>query len=341
MEDVRDPMRIRRYCVTLVAITFCAPVFGQRTASIPGIRVHLTPASYHIPLGRSVWALFAVENTTDEPITLTVPGTAPQIPSPEIGLPLSHVFSGGGATGVAVTTASDRRWETPLGFRAPDEAPILIVAAHSTVGTSLDLREYFPALRGAGQFRLTWRPYKGAVESETVVITIAARKRAELVTDDGTMTLQFLYDEAPAHVSNFIELVTMSFYSGTTFHRIEPGYFLLGGCSRGDGTGIRPDGKRIAAEFNAHPHQKGSVSMALLGDDPDSASSQFFICNTRQKDWDGRYTVFAQLVGEASFETLDRMMATPTDETGRPRRTLYIRSVRLIEEPPDSSSDTP
>ena len=334
-------MKLGRHHVTFALLVCCAPVLAQQTAPIPGIRVHLTPASYHIPLGRPIRVLFAIENTTDRPITLTVPGTMPQIPSPEIGLPLSHVFSGGGATGVAVTTESDRKWETPLGFRAPDQAPILVVAPRSTVGTSLDLKEYFPALRGAGQFRLTWSPYKGAFNSETVVITIAARKRAELITDDGVMTLQFLYDDAPAHVANFLELAAGGFFTGTTFHRLESGYFLLGGCPRGDGTGIRRDGKRISAEFNQHPHQKGSVSMALLEDDPDSASCQFFICNTRQKDWDGRYTVFAELIGDASFETLDRLMATPTDEMGRPLRTLYIRNVRLLDEPLDTYHEAP
>ena len=70
-------------------------------------------------------------------------------------------------------------------------------------------------------------------------------------------------------------------------------------------------------------------------------SCQFFICNTGQKDWDGRYTVFAQLVGDGSFETLDKLMATPTDEFGRPRRTLYMHSVRIVDAPSDAYLDTP
>ncbi|MBU0717889.1 MAG: peptidylprolyl isomerase [Planctomycetes bacterium] len=258
-----------------------------------------------------------------------------------MGLPLSHVFSGRPSSGVAITTDTGRRWDTPIGYRAGSGAPILIIAPHSTVGTTLDLRQHFPALRGAGRFRIAWEPYKGAVKSEIATITIATRKRAEVVTDDGTMTLQFFYEEAPNHVANFIELALAGFYNGKTFHRLESGYFILGGCPRGDGTGIRPDGKRIAEEFNNHPHEKGSVSMALLGDDPDSGSCQFFICNTRQKDWDGRFTVFAHLVGEESFETLDHLMATPVDDLSRPVRTLYIRSVHIIDEPSDTSSDAP
>jgi cyclophilin family peptidyl-prolyl cis-trans isomerase len=108
---------------------------------------------------------------------------------------------------------------------------------------------------------------------------------------------------------------------------------ILGGCPRGDGTGIRPDGRRIPAEFNSRPHQKGSVSMALLDDDPDSASCQFFICYTRQKDWDGRYAVFGELAGDESFETLDRMMAITADEAGRPTQPVVMRAVRVTNMP--------
>jgi len=81
--------------------------------------------------------------------------------------------------------------------------------------------------------------------------------------------------------------------------------------------------------------RKGSIAMALLGDDADSASCQFFICNTRQKDWDGKYTIFAELVGEDSFATLDRLMAVDADEFGRPVRPLHIRTVRIFDAPPD------
>ena len=82
--------------------------------------------------------------------------------------------------------------------------------------------------------------------------------------------------------------------------------------------------------------EKGAVAMALLEDDPESASCQFFICNTRQKEWDGRYTIFGELVGEESFATLDRLMATEVDEQGRPLRPLYMRTVRIVDAPADT-----
>ena len=305
----------------------------QRPAS--ALRASLRPASYYVPMGSPVWVTFTIENMGDEPITLAVPNTEPKIPSPEVGLPLAHIFSGGPDASISIATESGRLWSTPVGYRAPRTAPILIIGPYSSVGTTLDLRQYFPTLRGAGRFRILWKPYDGAVVSEPVVVTIARLKQAEILTDFGTMTVRFFYAATPIHVANFIELAQAGFYNGTTFHRIEPGYFIQAGCSRGDGTGIRTDGKRLAPEFNSRPMRKGTMAMALLDDDPDSASSQFFICNTRQKDWDGRYTAFAELVGEASFETLDQLMAIEVGDDGRPQRPLSIRLIRLIDAPAD------
>lgn len=333
-------MYVYRASVAL-ALILCStvpPARGQDThapPTIPGLRAHVRIKSNPTPIGQPVWAQFLIENVSDESITLIVPGAEPDIPLPEIGLPLSHIFSGGSAPAIVLSSEAGRRFDHPVSYRPAKEAPIVIVGARSIVGAMVDLREYYPSLRGAGQFRLSWRPYAGAVSCENVLINVAPLKQAEIVTDEGRLTLRFFYDDAPQAVANFIELAKSGFYDNKTFHRLEPGYLLQGGCPRGDGTGIRLDGKRIPAEPNGRRHDKGSVSMALLDDDPDSASCQFFICNTRQKDWDGRYTVFAELVGEDSFTVLDRLMATPVDDLGRPLRSLYLRTVRIVDAPPE------
>lgn len=314
------------------------PALGDQADGAAAVRAHIRLTSPQVALGQPVWVQFSIENVSDKPITLTVPGTEPEIPLPEVGLPLSHVFSGGAAGTVAITTESNRRWDQPVGYRGAPQAPILLIAPNSTVGSTLDLRDYFPSLRGAGQYRICWRPYGGEFTSETIVLTVAPFKQVELVTDEGAMTIRLLYDDAPGHVANFIDLVKSGFYGGKTFHRIEPGYMIQGGCPRGDGTGIRLDGKRIPAEYNTRRHRKGTVSMALLDDDANSASCQFFICNTEQKAWDGRYTVFGELVGDASIATLDKLMAAPVDDRGRPLRTLYMRTVRLMDAPSEPMS---
>lgn len=326
-------MPLARPLALLTLLAGIVPVFAQEHGPFAGVKARVEPLSRVIPIGQPVWVWFTIENTTDKPVTLTVEDLEPEIPSPEVGLPLSHVFSGDSGSGVSVTNAGNRNFITPTSYRRPNHAPILIIGAHSSVGTSVDLREYFTVLRSGGSYRVQWSPYKGRLVSEPATFTIAPRKWVSITTDKGTMTIELFYDDAPLHVENFLDLVSSDFYAGKTFHRLEPGYLIQGGCPRGDGTGIRPDGKRVPAEINNHKHQKGSVSMALLDDDPDSGSCQFFICNTRQKDWDEVYTVFGQLVGQDSFDTLDRLMATEIDGKGRPVKKLYMRSVRLIDAP--------
>ncbi|MCO6437101.1 MAG: peptidylprolyl isomerase [Phycisphaerae bacterium] len=336
-------MCFRGYSCLALALVTATSAFAQEKVvnQRPGLQAHLrVPAVPMIP-GQPVWVGFSIENSSDESVTLTVPGTEPAIPSPEMGLPLPHVFSGVTTPPIVLEGMAGSRWDAPLGFRRPDEAPILILAPHSSVGTTVDLREYYPALRGAGNYRITWQPYDGAAAAASANIRIETLKQAIITTDEGRMTLRFFYEDAPQTVANFIELATDRFYDGKTFHRLEPGYFILGGCPRGDGTGIRLDGKRVPAEFNDHPFRKGTVAMALLNDDPDSASSQFFICNTRQKEWDGKYTAFAELVGDESFETLDRLMAVPVNEQGRPERELVMRTVRVSEAPSDMYAASP
>lgn len=302
--------------------------------SVQGLTARVIPKSRMVPLNHPIWVEFVIENTSNEAITLTVPGTEPAIPSPEVGLPLAHIFSGAATeSGVVVAAENARSWDQPVGFHRSDHAPILVLAPRGTVGLTLDLRDYFPVLRSAGQFRVAWKPYGGAVSAVPAMITVAPRKQVEIDTDDGVMIVELFYDDAPQTVENFLELTRSGAYTGKTFHRLEPGYLLQGGCPRGDGTGIRLDGKRVPPEFNHQPHEKGTLSMALLDDDVDSASCQFFISNTRQKDWDGRYTVFGRLSGASSIATLDRLMATPVDANGRPTRPLVMRNLRISDAP--------
>lgn len=116
--------------------------------------------------------------------------------------------------------------------------------------------------------------------------------QAVIKTEKGTIVFKFFKDGAPNTVDNFIKLARKGFYNGLTFHRVEPNFVIQGGDPSGDGTG--GPGYTIKAEFNSHPHLKGSVAMARAMD-PDSAGSQFYICLDKQPFLDGKYTVFGQV----------------------------------------------
>ena len=111
---------------------------------------------------------------------------------------------------------------------------------------------------------------------------------------------------APITVANFISLVESGFYDGLTFHRIIKNFMIQGGDPDADGTGGNKDenGKEIniKGEFysNGHPndisHLNGVISMARSSD-PNSASSQFFICNAdASASLDGYYAAFGYVV---------------------------------------------
>jgi cyclophilin family peptidyl-prolyl cis-trans isomerase len=146
------------------------------------------------------------------------------------------------------------------------------------------------------------------------------------IEEHGTISLEFWPEVAPRHVDNFIELARNGFYDGLTFHRIIPGFMMQGGCPRGDGTGSRPDGRRIPAEFSDRPHDRGVLSMARSAD-PNSASSQFFICFRRAAHLDGQYSAFGKVIaGDEVLTSVERLGT----QSGRPTSVVRMRRVRIL-----------
>lgn len=318
-------------------VSFCGTVKAQDANDLSGVEARIRAVSRFVDVGRAVWVEFSLVNTTDRTITLSVPGGAGGALDKEMGLPFPHIFSGEGAgAGLSIVNLNDNSSRANLmDYARPANPARIVLAPRASVGQVVDLLKFYPTvLRVPGRYRVTWSPYGGRLISNPVTLDIAPLQQAEIHTDYGILTLRFYYDDAPQSVANFLELARDGFYNGTPIH-VTPGHFMLCGDPVGDGTGIRRDGRKLPPEFNQRPHQKGSVSMALLEDDPNSASCQFFICNTRHADWDGRYTVFAQLIGDASFVTLDQIMNVSLDSAGAPVETLRIRSVRLTNLRPE------
>ncbi|HEY9246839.1 MAG TPA: peptidylprolyl isomerase, partial [Candidatus Methanoperedens sp.] len=100
-------------------------------------------------------------------------------------------------------------------------------------------------------------------------------RTAILETSKGTIKFELFEKETPITTKNFIDLSQKGFYNGLTFHRVEPGFVIQGGDPKGNGTG--GSGKTIPLEIAPTlSHKKGAVGMAR-SQDPDSASSQFYI----------------------------------------------------------------
>lgn len=127
--------------------------------------------------------------------------------------------------------------------------------------------------------------------------------------DSGDVVIKMRPDLAPKHVAQISALAKDGFYDGLTFHRVIPGFMAQGGCP--DGTGMGGAKQNIPAEFSREPHVRGVCSMARA-QNPNSASSQFFICFDDATFLDGQYTVWGEV--QSGMELID---ALPVGEPPR------------------------
>ena len=139
------------------------------------------------------------------------------------------------------------------------------------------------------------------------------------IQDYGTITVELDGDAAPITVQNFMDLANDGFYDGLTFHRIISGFMMQGGDPNGNGTGGSEN--TIKGEFSANgventlSHTRGAISMART-QDPDSASSQFFICHADSTFLDGQYACFGYVTDGMDVVDAVCEAAQPTDDNG-------------------------
>ena len=111
----------------------------------------------------------------------------------------------------------------------------------------------------------------------------------KLETNYGTMTFKFFEDAAPLTSEKFKGLVEKGFYDSLTFYRVVKDHVIQAG------DGGENDIPTVVAEFNKYPHVKGTVGLAR-SEDPNSGSTEFYICLVPRPHLDGNYTVFGQLI---------------------------------------------
>jgi cyclophilin family peptidyl-prolyl cis-trans isomerase len=115
-----------------------------------------------------------------------------------------------------------------------------------------------------------------AVISALACASAARATDVAVCTDRGRITIQLLDDEAPKQVSNFLTYADQGFYSNTVFHRVVHDFVIQGG---GYDTELQLKPTRDPVENESRGGAKnlrGTVAAART-DDPDSATSQFFI----------------------------------------------------------------
>ncbi len=144
----------------------------------------------------------------------------------------------------------------------------------------------------------------------------------------GSILVELYKDIAPKHVQNFDSLVSVGFYDGTAFHRVIPGFVIQGGDPNSK-TGERstwgygaPGQTKVPAEFSKLPHTRGIIS-AARSNDPNSATSQFFICVDEAASLNEKYTVYGQVV--SGMEVADIIVNSPRDAKDNPLDKIEMR----------------
>jgi cyclophilin family peptidyl-prolyl cis-trans isomerase len=141
--------------------------------------------------------------------------------------------------------------------------------------------------------------------------------RMKFSTSAGSMTIRMRKDVAPKTVSNFFRYSNLGLYDGMFVTRGIPGFVIQGGSLRvsslntvGEITVFPP----VVNEFNVS-NTRGTIAMAKLGGDPNSATNQFFFNladnSSNLDNQNGGFTVFADVVGSGGLAVMDAIAAKP------------------------------
>ncbi len=160
-------------------------------------------------------------------------------------------------------------------------------------------------------------------------------------TSLGDMVLELNPAKAPITCENFLRYVEEGFYHNTIFHRVVKGFVIQGG-------GFTPEMEKkktnppIKNEWrNGLKNLRGTISMARLGGQPHSATSQFFISVRDNPALDqardgAAYAVFGKII--EGLDVMDQIEAVRTTTHGRyqdvPAQPVIIKSVTRLEGQP-------
>ncbi len=181
----------------------------------------------------------------------------------------------------------------------------------------------------------------GTAQCLVLLLVMGASAQANTIvrvsTTFGDFSLELFDTATPVTVQNFLNYVNRGAYNGSYFHRLERNFVLQGGGYRfitPSGIATIPTDPPIVNEFG-ESNVRGTVAMAKVGGNPDSATSQWFVNladNSANLDaQNGGFTVFGRVLGDGMV-VLDRINAldvyslTGTQQTALPLYNLGTSS---------------
>jgi cyclophilin family peptidyl-prolyl cis-trans isomerase len=152
-------------------------------------------------------------------------------------------------------------------------------------------------------------------------LNIYAEENIKFVIDTtkGNIVIETYPKKAPITVKNFESYVNKGFYNNTIFHRVIDGFMIQGGGFTKDMAQKQTDAPIQNEASNGLKNEKYSIAMART-QDPDSASSQFFINvnNNNFLDYPGQdgagYCVFGKVI--EGQDVVDKIAKVTTGSSG-------------------------
>ena len=150
---------------------------------------------------------------------------------------------------------------------------------------------------------------------------------AVIETNMGIIKFELFEKRAPITTENFIKLANDDFYNGLVFHRVIEDFVIQGG-------GFYPNGSMKESPYGPinleiHPelrHDDGAVAMARTSD-PNSATSQFYICDGPQHFLDDNYAVFGKVT--EGMEVVRAIAEVKTDNQDWPLEDVVINKIYI------------
>jgi peptidyl-prolyl cis-trans isomerase A (cyclophilin A) len=242
-----------------------------------------------------------------------------------------------------------------FGFRGMDPHSVTI-GQFLTSTTSAN----FPfAAAGSGTSQGNFRPNHAPVVSTAIgtvnvnqnaantVIDLAGHftdpdytnSQVTLNTTDGPINITLFDSQAPQTVANFFDYINSGAYNSSIFHRLVSGFVLQGGGftfqSNPSNLVAIPQNPAVPNEFSSsRSNLLGTVAMAKLGSDPNSATNQFFfnLANNSSNldNQNGGFTVFGKVTSSADQSVVDQLATTPVQDESQGNSSSPFNQIPLV-----------
>ena len=158
-----------------------------------------------------------------------------------------------------------------------------------------------------------------------------ANPRVRFQTDFGVIDVELLRDTAPKTVDNFLGYVDRGDYNNSFIHRSVANFVVQGGGYRFVNNNVVtiPEKPPVVNEFRVS-NTRGTLAMAKLGGDPNSATNQWFFNEADNSgnldNQNGGFTVFGRIVNDAGLRVMDTIGSLPVLNAGSPFDSLPVQN---------------